>query len=546
VKGGKVLFPFVGLGLTLQASAVKIRENQAGAMPRPESVKGPGPTAPGQTVVFRLSLLSKEVLLTGRILLPSGKPAARATLRWTLATKKEGSSSSSSSNLRTDEQGRFRFTLEEGKFYGGTRTLSFLLSQGKEGKLLEAKVDLSRDFYPGENDLGDIRLGELPLLLAGKVVDPKGKPIQGALVLVREKRSFGPDEKLSFWVPLSGSPARTDKEGKFAIAEKSESSQLKVTAMKDGFAPAEWVPATPGEEDLILALRKGGSVKASFLVEPGFPLGDLQISLSLSGSEGKKGAMASMQIQGNQAVWTSVPPGTYDMKITLPTEGDPLVEIPGILVEAGKETRDPRLKEIDLRGKVRVLDLELFGPKGERIRNAMIYLDEKGSRFTRFRPGRPLLLRPGKSRTLLIWTSRYKPKKVPVTGRKMKVVLEDGYKIRLIYTGEAPLPEAPFSLGVDLHPIFDRGGRNHMLSFDRTSFLYFRKDGTAEGRVPLPGKYHVSWMIKKTEGSGWSSRGFSAPDPPELEVRDIPGVQTFQVSLPADALEKALKRAAGG
>ena len=543
VKEGKALFPFVGLELTLQVSAVKIRKRQEGMMSHPETVKGPGPVAPGQTVFFRLSLLRKEVLLTGRLLLPSGKPAARVSLRWTLETKNEGNSSSSSSTLETDEKGRFRFTLEDGKFHGGTRTLTLLLTRGGGGKPLEAKVDLSREFYPGENDLGDVRLAGLPLLLAGKVVDPKGKPIQGARVLVQEKRTFDPEGKHFFWDPIPKLSTRTDKEGRFAVVGESQSSELMVSAVKFPWVQAKWVHVSPGEEGLVLVLRKGGTVKASFLVEPGFPLRKLQMGLYQSGEKPIRRGWFSRKTRENLVSWTGLTPGTYDLKIFPMSPKDPLVEIPGILVEAGKEARDPRLKEIDLRGKIQALDLELFGPRGERVRSATIHLEGKESVSIWFRPGRPLLLRPGKDHTLLIWTSRYKPKRVPVTGKKMKVVLDEGYKIRLIYTGEAPLPEAPFSLGVDLRILSGGKRRNRPFFSGPLSSLYFRKDGTVEGRIPLPGKYRILWLLKKTRGSGWSSSGLSVPKPPVLEVRDVPGVQTFRVSLPAKILEKALERA---
>ncbi len=541
VEGGKAVFPFVGLGLTLQVMVNKTPKNMPMMRGKPQIVKGTGPVAPGQTVTFHVSLTQKETLLAGRLLLPSGKPASETTLTVSLKTKEENISSFSSSMLRTDKDGRFRFPLEEGKFHGGKRTLSFLLGKEKGGRILKAQVDLGRDFFPGVNDLGDIRLGAPPVLVAGRVVDASGKPIQGATIQVFQKQYFGENKERSAWEWVRAYPTPSDAKGNFLVLGEAKAPELKVTASKQGWFQEKDVLASPGTEGLLLVLRKGGAVKATFLTDPGVPLKDLGMKLISHGREEER-TIRFPQKKKTSAVWTGLPPGTYDLKVSFPYTGQPLVEIEGILVEGGKEAGDPRLKGIDLRGKIRVLNLEIVDEKGRGITNVWLKWGKDFHQGTWYRKGSPLLLGSEEGRTLWITASGYKPKKIQTGEGDVKVVLERGYKIRLVYTGEAPLPEAPFSLGVELLLLKRKGPGFLSFDFTGSSSAYFGKNGTGETWVSVPGKYRVTWLLKETGDRGWSSWWIDEKQRTVIEVLDLPGVQTFNLSLPAENLKKAVEK----
>ncbi len=544
VKGGKALFPFVGLGLELQVTVGKVSSTMMIGRSKPTTVKGPGPIAPGQTVTFRVALTQRETILAGRVLLPSGKPVSEKTLAWTLKTKEGGGSSSSSSILRTDKEGRFKFNLEDGKFQGESRTLTLQFDRGKPGEILEGKVDLSRDFLPGVTDVGVIRLRAPDFLVSGTVQDPQGKPVPGARILVSAKKAFGPDEKHFFWTPIGNPFTFTDPKGSFKVLGKNQWPELKLQAQKPGWYQPKEVVVPPGSTDVVLVLHKGGTVTASFLADPEVPLEDLRISLVSSGPN--RISFRGHLKKTNQAVWKGLSPGSYDLEVRLPSDRGvskikPLAEIQGILVEAGKDAADPRLKNIDLRGKIKILDLEIVDREGHRITDAWVHWGKDFGRSAWYRKGKRLLLAAGEGKTLMVTASGYKSAKVQPAGNPVKVVLERGYKVRLVYRGEASLPEAPFSLGVDFYPDFKKRKSSTPLFYVGSRTSYFGKDGVLECWLSAPGKYKITWMLKKEKGGGWSSGSFDVEKESVIEVRDVPGPQTFDVSLPAKDLEKALK-----
>jgi len=543
VEGGKAVFPFVGLGLNLEVKVAKVSSSMMMGGGKPVSVKGPGPVSPGGTAVFHVSLTEEETILAGRVLLPSGKPVAEQNVVWTLETKEEMRSASSSFLLRTDREGRFRITLAEGSFHGKSRSIRFALPPGSPGGPLIRRVDLSRDLPPGVTDLGDIRLEAPPTLAAGKVVDPQGRPISGVEISIFAKRFYGKDGTHSSWAWVTGKGALTDAAGRFKVPGKTSSPELKILAGKNGWFQEKEVLVAPGTTGITVVLRKGGTVKASFLVDPGVPLDRLQIHLETRGPDGKERLFSPRKFGKNEAFWTGIPPGDFDLKIRLPFSPILVAEIGGIPIRAGEETGDPRLRDIDLRGKIQVLDLEIVDEKGKEIHDAQLYWGKKFHRTAWIRRGRPVLLTPEGGRTFWILAPGCKLKKVQAGGRKMRIVLERGYRIRLVYSGEAPLPEGPFSLGVDLGLEKRKDSGIPSFPFMYSPSAYFGKDGTLETRVPLPGIYRVSWLLKVIRKSGWSSRGIPAGSRPSIEVRDVPGVQIFRVSLPAKDLEKAIERA---
>ncbi len=547
VKGGKAVFPFVGLGLELEVKVGKGPRFMMMGSPKPVTVKGPGPLVPGQTVTFRVSLTQVGATLGGRLLLPSGKPASDQTLFWKLETKeKAGDSFLSSAILHTDKEGRFEFHLEEGRFQGKSRTLTLHLENRKSGESLEAVLDLGRDFPPGKTDLGDILLGVPGVLAAGRVLDPTGKPVPGAHIQVLEKQAVDPQREFFFWHTLTKFPVQTDEQGRFQAIGKSRASLVKVQVEKRGWFQPKDVMIPPGTRGLVLVLRRGGTVRASFLADPGVSLRDLFVNLFSTDTRKRRICWDKRISEKNQVVWEGLPPGSYDLEVDFKSGGKPLLEIKGIQVETGKEAEDPRLKDIDLRGKIRVLDLDIVDEEGNRINRALISWGSGWGQSLDYSKGSLVLLPREEGRTLWVTAEGYKPKKIRPAGRSIKVVLERGYKVRLVLDRPGDLPKKPYSLGINLFPLGEKGaGATGSFSIPLRS-IYFGREGVLETWVSITGKYRISWTLKKGEGYSWSTSGLPVQPLPVIQVRDVPGVQVFHISNPVEAWKKAVEESKKG
>lgn len=544
VKKGKALFPFVGLGLYLKFRISRL-SSPVYWMGRnlPPAAEGPGPAFPGQTVTFQVDLKEKPVL-SGRVLLPSGKPAARKRLVFRLKDR-EGKDLQFGPPyfLRTDGEGRFRLELKTEEPRERKSVLTVYLSSEGSAPPMEAELDLSPPIPSGETSLGDIRLSPLPLLASGRVVDPDWKPVPKATITSFVKIPSPGAGGIPRYHQVTPFPVLADEEGRFHVFGKTSSKVLFLQPWKMDWLDSPKKPVPAGSTNNILVLRRGGTVTAAFLVDPGVPLKRLELILTSRNGKGREIPMIPSKIEGNRVTWTGIFPGKGTLSVALPGQTKPFLVIRDIPVREGEVTRDPRLEGVDLRGKIQLLNLELVDEGGRSIPVGWIHWGKGFARPSRVRPGFPLLLPPGKLETIWITAPGFKPRKTKVTGPRMKVTLEKGFPVRLVYAGEAPLPGPSFSVGLALHPTREERA-SQMKKFGFTlpvlPYVYFGKKGIVQVRVCSPGTYRISWVLRGNGTPRFGGCSILVRNPPAIHVADVPGVQVFKVTLPAGALEKAM------
>ena len=146
----------------------------------------------------------------------------------------------------SDAQGRFRF-------------------HAPDGATLEARKPGFAIAWAAVERTGrtTLRLVPLPdggasetIALAGRVVDPAGRPVEGALVTAGPPRA-------PFAVEPPPARAFTDGEGRFAFADLAPAREFSVEARAPAFAPARAEHAAPGARDLVLTLRAGGVLRGA-------------------------------------------------------------------------------------------------------------------------------------------------------------------------------------------------------------------------------------------------------------------------------------------
>ena len=567
VEGGKAVFPFVGLGLDLQALVAAGRANFPFFHSKEKNglwaeIECKGPAAPGETRVVKATLRS-PARISGRLFLPGGKPAGERNFFWKWVPKKNDNFFTLEIGYgfsRTGEEGDFHLFLPGGK--PGTPPGSLLIFPFASTRWapFSARIHPAVPFPEGgEVSLGEIRLRPRRFLASGRVVDPGGNPVPRAVVEIGRGK-----ERCFFFMPASLrhlSGGRCGEDGRFCLfGTPSSKEDLFLRASKKGWFPKNEVSFSPGAKGLKLVLEKAGALQASFLADPDVSMEDFQADLHYSTP--KKWIFRG-EILGNRALWNSLPPGRAVLEISLPgpdiplpwrirdrfPKAPPLVEIKNIHVESGKTLRDPRLNGIDLRGKIRSVEIDLRDPKGNLLKKGILLWGE-GFKFRLDFYCRWTFYLPG-SAPAEAWVGApgFRPKKIILKNRPMKVTLERGIPVKLLYTGKAPLPARPLRLGVTLEPGNGEGRTGEKRKDPAPFFLPlepvpFGKDGALRIDLPAPGSYRVRWRLwdEEEDPEDYESPSPRSKQPQTLQVRESRTLQTFRLSLPGKALEKALRR----
>jgi len=543
IKAGKAFFPFVETGLTLQAALGTWEFFKSTLSP---SIVKQGPLVPGSKVIFHFQVRVRgKSFISGRILLPSGKPASDKTINFRIVIH-------DSDNLRgwsrfkksTDGKGRFRLELDNGEFHGKKRVLDVILPPYRSRGALAGRVDLTRDFPPGVTDLGDIHLTEFPLLVSGKVLDPRGNPIEGAKVEVLEKNPsplvLGPSGP-------SGIPeteTRTDDKGRFAIYGKLASGIAFLKASKDGWLPSSKKTFREAEKNVRLFLSKGKDLTVEVSLSKGISLMDLSSDLVILRPGGRHWSYDWGVSGKNSWTWKGIPHGKYELKVFLKGSGYPLVRVQDILVPPEGKCRDPRIHPLDLRGKIRKSLLEVLDPKGRPIPYFTVYWGKDRESGILCRAGQALLLPMGDFSSVWVEAKGYRPRKIPVPSGKTRVVLEPGYPIRLIYSGKLPYPKKPHQFRASLHLVRPETGPGMPdLKKDPTFFArggFFLSDQSLRMTVPFPGTYKVEWEFWKVTLNSQCLLFSIDGKPREIHVADTPSLQEFRVAPDKESFEKEM------
>jgi uncharacterized GH25 family protein len=143
--------------------------------------------------------------------------------------------------------------------------------------------------------------------LAGRVLDPDGKPIAGASIYLQSK-----DGERSW----ASSHAETDVHGEFHCTGQA-SGKVSLWAQHSNYAPSERqeLELVPGGAlaELTLHLRRGGSVEVQVQSPPGVPLDERWVSLSGKSDEVLELRDSERTDANGRAFFAHVAPGSYDV-----------------------------------------------------------------------------------------------------------------------------------------------------------------------------------------------------------------------------------------
>lgn len=245
-EDGEVVFPYVGLGLPLEVGLA----SQAGRLEQVR-VRTRSPEREGETVEVAARLTEAFPELLGRALRVDGRPVppGEELLLLTGFRDAQGVLHQPTWRVASERGGRFRVPVP----HGGPGPLWWrVVLDTQEGAGAYAQGRLEPWPPAGAADLGDVVLRPAPLVAAGRVVDPEGRPVPWARLVLDGAGAFSwePEEGVRF-----GDEAVTryaDAGGRFRLRAPGARSTLALTIAAQG--RHRQAVLAPGAREVVLEL----------------------------------------------------------------------------------------------------------------------------------------------------------------------------------------------------------------------------------------------------------------------------------------------------
>lgn len=409
-----------------------------------------GPTAPGQEVDVLLRPPTDAVILSGRLLTSDRQPARNVRM----SVRAVGENLWMHEAAKTDADGRFTVNLgsvEEPQ----VATKLWLDTIVKDAMPQRGEI-AGRALRNGREEVGDVVLGDAPLLVAG-VVHAAGKPFAGeAHLMVQRRMPPREGQREGEWQWIDGQYAHKGKDGRFAVRGVLEPGEHRLVVRCENALPVEPIPFRLGADDLKVELQPGGRLAASALLPPKTPTQQLRFTLvpskppaaATADPDAPRTSLTAgidLDAQGRADVrWDTLPPDTYTLRIELWTQGRELMAIPDVVVPP-PATPDPRLVDIDLRASLRVVELAVRGADGKQLDEcygaAFVTNATGGWRGETFwEDTSELLLAPGPYE-LLVCVNGFRPLPVRGDGARVEARVEAWPTVAVRVTGAPKLPE---------------------------------------------------------------------------------------------------------
>lgn len=348
---------------------------------RLRSASGAGPTRNGEVVHATIATEAAGPTVTGRLLERDGTSVAnRALLAFERSVLEErGTYRGQGDSTRTDADGRFSIDLQDVDLEVVRRPLVLTTLRSATRPPCRALLDLPPHLTRGTIDLGDVTVEEFPPTITGRIVRVGGSPLAGVEVGIERldgKTSAEEYERFGF------ANSTTDDDGRFAILGWP-AGRYRISCRKGGYGSPrelgkEGVLSLPAQ-DVTLTLDRDrtdrGFVIASVLTDP---LGHQMVRRIVARFQRSDGESPPATIPFDdlgRLCWNTSEVGRYDVDVTLNEVDDGrevLARVEGVEVNADAVTADPRLQQIDLRGRLREVDVTVVDPDGRPAKDALV------------------------------------------------------------------------------------------------------------------------------------------------------------------------------
>lgn len=220
----------------------------------------------------------------------------------------------------------------------------------------------------GGVELGEVRLLEEPVLLAGIVVDGKGQPVPD-LELTTQVSHFVSAQNLRIrgvGTVVGGTPfthvARTDAAGRLTLREFLPADvPLQLRLVRDDVWQLPDQPAAKaGTADLRVVVARGAAIVVAL---PGAPKDGIVVRVERHGVANV--SYPFQRLPDGMLRFPRLQPGTYDVRFLV--QNEVICAVAGVEVRAGEDCTDPRLQAVPWRDKVRVVNVQVRDAKDQPV-----------------------------------------------------------------------------------------------------------------------------------------------------------------------------------
>lgn len=356
---GRVEFRPVGLG-----GRFRVQVAVEGLNLPPQ--EGPGPLHPGEAVTFRFEFDETEPILQARVVDETGLPCGGRRLNASLSFGEGSASGRVGRMTRSDVEGFVRIPLD--RRLRGQVLVNLQLDQRRGGRSvgLMARAEPGRTVGDGVLDLGDLILAVPPFVAAGTVTDEAGHPVDVATPEVR--LATAAHERSGPPLFVSAIVARNA----FTIRGFVPDEELALVFRWGGFAPIEPILFRRGATDLHVVVQR--LVRLNVVVRHDLQNDQakaLRIQVADDAGRAQRPGWGFTPLARDRARIGAgeLPPGRYTVHVRLPYDPIPLATIADVSLAADGPA-DPRLREVDIRGRVRTVLLTIVDPLGQPVRAA--------------------------------------------------------------------------------------------------------------------------------------------------------------------------------
>ncbi len=522
---GALDLPHVGLGL--RCRLVMDGAECAGAM------TFLGPRAVGEHLDIDLPVTPMPIL-TGRIV-DQTHTARRGA--WTLRQFQD-SPGWLLQTFATGADGRFVLRLAQSPLPTEQSGLLFEAEEPRDDEQGFVLVERTL-LHTGRNDLGDVVLGPAPILVAGRVVDPRGQGVANARL--RVLRTEGSDT-WGLW-NVSRLDPHTAVDGSFTVRAHALPRELRLLAFTAAHAGDELLFQPPAPHVRYL-LPSVGALAMPMHLGDAVAAKDLWFALRDHATGEWRGRAGRHVLEGEAFRWAGLLPGRYEFVVTTVGMASALHRVEGVEIRADEVTTLPA---VDLRTVGRTVTVRVVDGAGRAIAGAGLVADpdDLGAPRTAVRSldgtfTLPLVRAP---LDLLVAAPGYRSKRVAGVRGDPVVALEPGHLIDLRVSTTPPLgaderlvprlrraiaaPEREPALRLDAHLVPFDPARDERLWQDDAAL---DRDGRVRLRVPGAGEYEIVWWL-----DAYRDLAPLAVRPHRFAVRNgvEPTVVEVEVALPA-------------
>jgi len=362
---GVARFPFVGLGMTLDAAGHFTTGSTAWTQ-----ATGAGPLSAGEEARMRLDVGPQPAVVVFRIVLPDGSLSSDEPFQGLLVwLDPEGKP------LQWDSQGtnsldavrRLPIPPEEPADWV-RREYHTYRQEAEPGQLpVIAMLDLSGPLHQGENEFGDVPAHEAPLLAGGIVVDEAGNPVEGASI---SAQGLIPPEPGPFQFLHGSFPCISDAAGNFQLGGVAQPGASVLVAKQPNYLQGR-APLVPGADGHRIVMPSACELTGEVLLDEGIPAREIEVSALRDGKRTQfisRPWRTSLRPDGSFAL-SGLEPGIVTLRLSYTGANFTIFDVPDVTA-AVNGAPDPRLHPLDLRGKIRRVRLLVLDAEGGQLSQA--------------------------------------------------------------------------------------------------------------------------------------------------------------------------------